>query len=97
MQKVESGRKNLEFFIGSKTPFSALKFHRAVFWLSLFGKSLKLAVFSIETGFENLLFAEKEVIIGPLSGKFLTRPVTRSAGPVIGRTTKKYERRKLHG
>ena len=88
MQKVESGRKNLEFFIGSKMPFSTLKFQIALFSVSLFGKQLFLAVFSIEMRFENLHFPEKAVIIGPLSGKFLTRPVTRSAGPVIGRPPK---------
>ena len=78
-------------------PFSTLKIQIALFCVSLFEKRLFLTVFSIYTRFESLHFAEKQVIIGQLSGKFLTRPVTRSAGPVIGRATKKYERRKLHG
>jgi len=88
VQKVESARKNLEFFIGSKIPFSTLKFQVALFSVSLFGKRLFLAVFSIETRFENLHFPEKAVIIGPLSRKTIYRPVTRSAGPVIGRPPK---------
>ena len=69
-------------------PFWTLKFQIVLFSVSLFGKRLFLAVFSIETGFGNLHFAEKEVIIGPLSRKTFYRPVTRSAGPVIGRSTK---------